>query len=127
MNQDLEKIRKKHNLLLILLHGSQVTGNVHKKSDIDIAVIPEGPFYLLELQADLTRNLKSDRVDITNLSHANPLLSFAVARKSKLLSGRKNDYNEFIRRSFHKYSDYQPYLKMEAEFVKNRINQYANN
>ncbi|KKQ85362.1 MAG: hypothetical protein UT08_C0007G0035 [Candidatus Woesebacteria bacterium GW2011_GWB1_38_8] len=35
----LEKLRKRHNLSLILLHGSQVDKKIHGKSDVDIAVL----------------------------------------------------------------------------------------
>ena len=31
-----EEIRQKHNLSLILMHGSQVTGKTHSKSDFDM-------------------------------------------------------------------------------------------
>ena len=34
-----EEIRLKHNLSLIIMHGSQVTGKTHSKSDYDIAVV----------------------------------------------------------------------------------------
>ena len=125
----MDDILKKHNLSLILLHGSQVTGKIHPKSDIDIAVLPKKnnkTFNLPGLYVDLNRIYESDRVDVANLIHANPLLMYRVARKSKLLAGKNSDYEEFQRLAFFKYSDYLPYLKKEAEFVEERINSYAN-
>lgn len=124
----LEEIRKKHNLSLILMHGSQVTGKTHAKSDTDIAVMQKDgsrKIDLLGLYGDFAQILKTDSVDIVNLTHANPLLLFTVARKSKLLAGSQKDFDKFKLLAFHRYSDYQPYLKMEAEFVRERIATYA--
>ena len=117
-----------NNLSLILLHGSQVTGKTHAKSDTDIAVMQNGnakDLDILGLYGDLTNLFKNDRIDITNITHANPLLAFAVARRSKLLSGSKEDYDSFVRTAFFKYNDYKPYLKMEQDFVKEKIYSYA--
>ena len=125
---NLEDIRKKHNLSLILMHGSRVSGKTHPKSDTDIAVVRKKGFErfdLLALIADLVKFLKTDRVDVVDITHANPLLLFAVARKSKLLAGSQKDYDKFKLLAFHRYSDYQPYFKMEAEFVRERIAAYA--
>ncbi len=124
----LEEIRKKHKLSLILMHGSQVTGKIHAKSDTDIAIVRKNDssnFDLLALTADLTNYLKTNGVDLVDITHANPLLLFAVAKKSKLLAGTNEDYENLIYRAFHKYSDYLPYLKREADFVKERISTYA--
>lgn len=125
---NLEDIRKKHHLSLILIHGSQVTGKIHAKSDTDIAVVREKGFEkfdLLALISDLGKFLKTDRVDLVDITHANPLLLFAVAKKSKLLAGNNKDYKKLVYLAFHKYADYQPYLKKEALFVKERIKTYA--
>ena len=124
----LEDIRKKHNLSLILMHGSQVTGKTHTKSDTDIAVMQKDgsrKIDLLGLYGDFAQILKTNSVDIVNLTHANPLLLFTVARKSKLLAGSQKDFDKFKLLAFHRYSDYQPYLKMEAEFVRERIAAYV--
>lgn len=125
---NLEEIRKKHNLSLILLHGSQVTGAVHAKSDTDIAVMQKTDsknLDILSLYKDFISFFKTDKIDIANITRANPLLAFAVARKSKLLSGSKDDYDNFVRASFFKYNDYKPYLKMEQDFTKEKINSYV--
>lgn len=126
----LEAIRRKYNLSLILLHGSQVTGKVHRGSDTDIAVIRKKTntkIDFLSLSLDLGRVLKLGEVDITDATNANPLLLSRIARKSKLLSGEKSDFEKFIHLAFNRYSDYLPYLKKEADFVKQKLVTYANN
>ena len=97
-NINLDQLCKKHDLKFIVLHGSQVTGKTHAKSDIDIAVMPKEKFDLLSLQADLSQKLKSDFVDLTNLLHANPLLAFTVASLFPIeFSFKRVDDNSGIR------------------------------
>lgn len=124
----MEEIRKKHDLLLILMHGSQATGKVHPESDIDIAFVRKNnelKINFLELLADLTNLLKNDKIDLLDITDANPLLMFSVIRKVKLLAGRKKDYDILSQKAFNLYSHYLPYLKLESDFVKERINSYA--
>lgn len=122
-----EEIRLKHNLSLILMHGSQVTGKTHSKSDFDIAVVRNDKkknLKLFELISDLETLCKGN-VDISDITFADPLFLFAVIRKCRLLAGNINDFKSLEKLSFFKYSDYMPYLKMESDFVTERINSYA--
>ncbi|MBU0569548.1 nucleotidyltransferase domain-containing protein [Patescibacteria group bacterium] len=126
----LNAIRKKHNLSLVILHGSQAKGKTHSKSDLDIAVVKrdrDTNFDLLALICDLGKLFKSDRVDLVDVTNADPLLMYAVAKKSKLLSGEKKDYEVFLLTAFKKYGDYLPYLKLEREFVIERLGTYVSN
>lgn len=126
----MEEIRQKYNLSLVLMHGSQVSGKTNSESDTDIAFVRKDDslnINFLELLADITKLLKKDKVDLVDITHANPLLMFAVTKKSKLLAGSQKDYDALTHKAYNLYSDYLPYLKMEAAFVKERINNYANN
>lgn len=129
-NSSLEQVRRKYNLLFILMHGSQVTGKTHARSDFDIAVLQKDnniKLDLLGLYADLAIILKKDKIDITNLTYANPLLAQNVSLKSKILAGSNKEYDKFTLSAFHKYSDYLPYFKKEASFVKEKLNTYVTN
>lgn len=124
-----EEIRLKHNLSLIIMHGSQVTGKTHSKSDYDIAVVRNNKkenLNLLELITDLESQFKGF-IDISDITFADPLFLFAVIKKCKLLAGDIKDFKSLERLSFFKYSDYIPYLKMESDFITERINSYAKN
>lgn len=124
----MDEIRNKYELSLIILHGSQVKGGLHPESDVDIAVVRKNindTLDLLGLSSSLIKELKNDNVDIADITHANPLLLFAVMKKSRLLSGNEEAYEKLKLEAFHKYSDYMPYFKREADFVKERIESYA--
>ncbi len=124
----LDKIRKKYNLSLILLHGSQVDGKIHPKSDVDIAVVKNDDnqtLKLFEFIKDMSNALKSDRIDVSDLTHGDPLFLYSVAKKSRLISGLERDYSALIKLAYFKYCDYLPFFKKEREFVIERINTYV--
>lgn len=124
----LNTIRNKHKLSLILLHGSQVDGKTHPNSDIDIAVVRQNranKLDQLELIKDLAELFRSDKVDLSDITNADPLLLFAVTSRSSLVSGATNDYDKLQKTAFHKYADYQPFLVEEGKFVKQRIKTYV--
>jgi predicted nucleotidyltransferase len=116
----LDAIRRKYHLKLLLLHGSQVSQKLHAESDIDIAVVKNNAssLDLLGLISDLAKIFSSDRIDLTDLTLADPLLRHAVVTKSELLAGSQQEYQTLQLKAFHQYQDYQPYLDQEAKFVK---------
>lgn len=126
----MDDVLAKYGLSLIILHGSRVGGMVHAQSDTDIAFLRKDrsqKFDYLSFIHDLSKKLNTDRIDATDAGAANPLLLYAIMRKSRLLAGKRSDYEKLMYLAFQKYSDYQPYLKKEADFVKERISAYAQN
>lgn len=101
----LDALRKKHHLRLMLLHGSQVGGSLHSESDIDVGVVRESgkpAFRSVDLTSDLMETFESDRVDLVDLTHADPLLLFAATKTCHLLSGNEADLKELQRVAFHR-------------------------
>ncbi|OGM26387.1 hypothetical protein A3D00_04490 [Candidatus Woesebacteria bacterium RIFCSPHIGHO2_02_FULL_38_9] len=123
----LDKIRKKYGLEIILLHGSQVSGKQHAKSDVDVAVLPKKGVKIntLDLIYDLSNVFATDRVDIVNIAHANPLLLQAVMSKSILISGDKSLYQALKLKAFNLYNDYLPYLEIERKSVLKNLEKYV--
>ncbi|MEK7166660.1 MAG: nucleotidyltransferase domain-containing protein [Patescibacteria group bacterium] len=127
-SQKLEAIRRKFNLKLIILHGSRSSGNlVHSESDLDIAVVrvTTRPLDELSLIADLSELFGESRIDVVDVTYGNPLLNMAVARHSRLLSGLNSDFDYFLHKAYFRYGDYLPYLKMESELTKIKLDQYV--
>lgn len=121
-------LRAKHGLRLILLHGSQVGGTRHTESDIDVAVLrdPDKPsFRYLSLIDELIEAFDSDRIDLVDLTHADPLLLYAVTKNCELLSGKAADLAQLTRLAFLRYGDYIAYLKEEEKFVRRRLETYV--
>ncbi len=114
-NRELDKIRGKYNLRLILAFGSRVKGIVHGASDLDIGVLYDGEQKQLDVAVDLQKILADCEVDIVNLNRADPLLLNEVNKGCQLLSGKTSDFQNFRILAFHRYQDFKPYLKLEAE------------
>lgn len=126
--QTLDTIRANHNLRLILLHGSQMDMLRHAESDIDVAVLRDQdkpPFRYLKLIDELIEAFDSDRIDLVDLTHADPLLLYAVTKNCLLLSGEAGDLDELTRKAFLRYGDYRAYLNEEAAFVQRRLATYV--
>lgn len=126
--EKLEEIRKAHGLELILLHGSQVNGKTHPKSDIDIAVLRKDhkqPFDLIALISELIGLFHDDSIDVADLTHANPLLLFTATQKSMLLSGSISEYNKLRLKAFHAYNNYSKYFEIESRFIRDKIKSHG--
>jgi len=97
---------KEEALQLVLLFGSQSSGQVHPESDIDLGFLYDEAVDLLELTNKVTQLLRKDRVDVIDLRRANSLLCFSAARQGKLLYERcPGLFNSFYSLSFRRYID----------------------
>ena len=97
------------------LFGSRAAGSATPDSDLDVAIYTDSRFTgddLLELGAELTRRLQSDRVHLVWLNHADPVVAFSVLRDGKLLHYRDADrLNDIERRLTLLYRDHMLYLQ----------------
>lgn len=64
---------------LLLLHGSRARGDDHPGSDWDFGWLGEREFDLLAFWGQLTAILKTDYIDLADLSRANGLLRYYAA------------------------------------------------
>jgi uncharacterized protein len=105
------------------LFGSHALGRAQAHSDIDVAVyvdeskVRPGAFgYAAELTASLMQALASDRIDVTLLNRAPPVLYHRVLRDGRRLMSR--DLLRTTTRegyALSRYCDYVPQLaKMQA-------------
>ncbi len=113
-------------LRLILLFGSVVTGNVSKKSDIDLAFLFDRPVDILALTNRVIRLLlHADTVDVVDLRRASSLLKFSAVKNGMLLYEREPGmFNEFYSLAFRRYVDTKKLRDAQAvsirKFLKSR-------
>jgi predicted nucleotidyltransferase len=106
IRESLVPLFKERDLRLVLLFGSALTGTVHKKSDIDLAFLFDGPVDILSITNSVIRLLHSDKVDVIDLRHASPLLKYSVAEKGRLLYEKSPGmFFEFYSLAFKEYVD----------------------
>jgi len=72
-------------LRLVLLFGSFASGKEYQESDIDLGFLFDRPIDILALTNRVIQLLRTDRVDVVDLSRANPLLKYSAIRQGKVL------------------------------------------
>ena len=115
-------IARRHGLALVVQFGSTVSGTVHEKSDVDVAVLfDRAPPGFAEL-ADITHELQSlfpgRELDLAVLDRADPLFLKQVFDRSRLLAGSPRRYAEMKIYAFRRYQDHRRYLALEREYVR---------
>lgn len=119
--QQLDSIREKYKIRLILAFGSRIRGIVHQDSDLDIGVLYEEKQKPLDVAVELQKAFPDYEVDLVNLNRADPLLLNEVNKKCQLLAGDETSFHNFRIHAFHRYQDYKPYLQMEAQLNSRRL------
>jgi predicted nucleotidyltransferase len=110
---------RKEGLQFVLLFGSIVKGSVHGKSDIDLGFLFDEPVDVLTLTNEVTKLLRSDRVDVVDLRRTSPLLKFCAAQKGKVLYERSNGlFNQFFSLAFRMYVDAKKLRDAQREMTK---------
>jgi len=106
IKEKLSSLFKEEALQIVLLFGSQSSGQVHPESDIDLGFLYDEPVDLLDLTNKVIQLLHKDRVDVVDLRRANPLLCYSAVRQGKLLFERSPGlFNSFFSLSFRRYVD----------------------
>jgi len=122
---DLDRVARAHGIRLLLQFGSTVTGRVHAKSDVDVAVLLERPSQTLEERAAMVHDLQAlfpDReLDLAVLNHADPLFLKQVMDTARLLHGTVADLRRLQLLAFKRYQDHRKYLELERRFVADAV------
>jgi len=117
----LAAILAEFDISFLVAFGSRVRGAARPDSDMDLGVMFRGTPRVLEVRFELQEVFPSVEVDLAVLNRADPLFLEQVNRSCRLLSGSEERYREFRRLAFHRYQDFRPYLKMEAETNRRRL------
>ena len=111
---------------LIIAFGSQQTNFSRADSDFDFAILTEKPLSLAvrtKISERLSRKFKinEDKIDITDLSTASPLLLYEVSKKGKLIEGDSFDFIRFKVRAWKIYQDTRKFRILKEKMVKNYV------
>lgn len=113
---EIKKLVEKHQLLAVALFGSQATGVLHQKSDVDIAILGKDQISFdekIKISSELSQILKRDDVEVVDIdpNSASPTLLYAVVRDGKLLYERET--GDFLR-----WKLYAIKMWMETEWLR---------
>lgn len=115
-------ITKYPEIQLFMLFGSRARGDARADSDWDFGYLAESNFDPLLLLTDITLLLKTDKVDLVNLSKANGLLRFRVAKDGSVIYQKNGgEYEKFWLQAVHFWCDAGPIIRAEYEALFRRI------
>jgi predicted nucleotidyltransferase len=121
----LDEIASTHGIRLLLQFGSTVSGHVHARSDVDLAVVLERADPPLEDYAGLLHDLQGlfpgQDVDLAILNRADPLFLKQVTERCRLLHGARRDLERLKLLAFKRYQDHRRYLELERRFVAGAV------
>ena len=122
-------IAKKHGIILLLRFGSSVTGMLHERSDVDLAVLLERVPRSLEAHAELLQDLQQlfpeREVDLALLNRADPLFLRKITEACRLLHGSPRELQRLKIYAFKRYQDHRKYLDMERRYVERSLQRLA--
>jgi predicted nucleotidyltransferase len=124
--EDLATLATRFGLRLVVAFGSQVAGRSHPGSDLDIAVLSapgrDVTFRdLADMTADLSRVFPGVDVDVSVISHADPLFLKKIFETGVLLYGDPVEFRRYRVYAFRRYSEYLPYLRLEEETTRRLV------
>ena len=111
LQPQIAELARKHRLSFVALFGSQAVGNVHSKSDIDIAVISKDPIDKFKVIDDFENIFKREDIEVVDLANASPTLMYCVVRDGKLLYENEKD-------SFFKWKLYAIWVWMDTAWLR---------
>ena len=123
INYDQEKLKQvceTYGLVLVILHGSRVSGILHKESDVDIAILGNSKVILKSRLEVLSRlsDVFGDNVDVVFLNHAESMITYQVALKGvALYESSKGLFATFKTTAISRYQDANKFRSLERQYL----------
>lgn len=117
--EQMGKVFEKEKVVFAYLFGSQISGNIGKLSDIDIAVYFDKSLSKSErfekkikLMAELSSLFKRDDVDVVPLNDAYPLLEHRIVKQGKVIFSVDEKLRfDYEVKAVMRYLDFKPYIE----------------
>jgi uncharacterized protein len=111
---------------LAVLFGSAAAGRLRRGSDIDVAVLVDGPRDQLTPLAVALERATGRPVDLVPLAGAPPLLRFEIARHGTVLLQRQpGEWTTFRARAMRDWWDWAPTARMMHDVMIARLREEA--
>ncbi|MDI6732288.1 MAG: nucleotidyltransferase domain-containing protein [Candidatus Margulisbacteria bacterium] len=128
INIDEEKIRalcQRHNIKLLILHGSYAKGKATSQSDIDIGILCNESIKDFKKYSAIINDfcgVFGDKFDPVFLNGVEPLISYhTVMHGLVLYQANKHDYANYKIQTIGRYLDTKKSRELEKEYVKRAI------
>jgi predicted nucleotidyltransferase len=128
-SEQIAPIAQKHGIILLLRFGSSVTGMLHARSDVDLAVLLERVPCSLQAHGELLQDLQQlfphRDVDLALLNRADPLFLRKITEACHLLHGSPGALQRLKIYAFKRYQDHRKYLELERQYVERALEDLA--
>ena len=126
--EKIAEVAKSHNLKLLVLFGSQVSGSTHGESDVDVAYLADKNLSFdeeVKLNSDLIPTFRNDKISLVNLKEAPPLLLKQVVSNALVLyENVPHIFEELFLRALRTYEEARPIFELREFYLRNIINKY---
>lgn len=129
---EIKGLAEKYKIKFIVLFGSRVKGNPREDSDFDVAVYTDN-FHEMGKYSDMLVGLANifgvfeDKIDLTDLKNANPLLRYEITSKGKLVFGNELEYLQLEAFAFRDYIGAKSLMDLEYSLVKKKQKLFVKN
>jgi uncharacterized protein len=122
---DLQNLARRHGIQLLIQFGSTVSGPVHSRSDLDLAVLLNNGDVSLERLGEIQQSLQScfpgREVDLAVINRADPLFIKKITERCRLLYGSVKDLQRLRLYAFKRYQDHRRFLDLERRYVERAL------
>jgi predicted nucleotidyltransferase len=122
LSEKLADVAEKYGIRIALLFGSSVSGRLHHRSDIDVAVLLKSAdlsfTQFAALHHELQESVPEREIDLSLLNRADPLFFKKIMESCRLLYGDERDLQKLKIYSFRRFQDHGRFLRLEREYVK---------
>lgn len=124
----IKELAEKYQLSLVLLFGSQVTGETHPESDFDIAYYANRKVDFndkIMINTILTGILENINVQLVDAKTASPLLLKKIVTQAIVLyEGYPHLFDELYIYAQRMYGEAEPLFELREHYVTNKIKNY---
>lgn len=124
----IEDIAQKHQLKLLLLFGSQVSGKTHSKSDYDFAFLSQKEFDFgdrARLRDDLASLVDfTAEVEEVDLKQATPFLLKQILTNHSVVHSSGSAYEEFYSFAFRTCLESKRLFDLQDALYRNTVEKY---
>ena len=124
----IKTLAEKYGLSLVLLFGSQATGNAHKESDVDIAYLSPRmiPFEEeININADLVEVFRNNDVQSVNIRKASPLFLKKIVERCMILYEKdRNIFTDLNLYSLRIYEEAKVLFDLRDHYLAYKIDRY---
>lgn len=119
----LKAIATKYGLDMLLLFGSQATGRIHSKSDVDFGFTSSHDIDLntrFKIENEMSKLLKRDDIEFVNLRHISPVMKKIISEEAIVLYEKVSGiFDYFCMYAFKLYVETRQLREYRYQSLKN--------